>query len=205
MGAVDFFTITVRGRGGHAALPHLTVDTSVAASAIVMAAQSIASRNVDPLKTVVLSIGGLRSDTDTFNVIPDTVTLKGTVRYLEPEVQALVIDRLTAIAETTAQAYGATATIDYTKQVNATINDPEAAARAAEIARAVSGDVIRDMPPVMPGEDFSDMLNAVPGAYMFIGNGDSADLHHPKYDFNDDIIATGMSWYAEMAEQGARA
>ena len=204
MGAVDFFTITVQGRGGHAALPHLTVDTSVAASAIVMAAQSIASRNVDPLKTVVLSIGGMRSDTDTFNVIPDTVTLKGTVRYLEPEVQELVIARLTAIAETTAAAYGATATVEYTKQVGATINDPAAAARAAEIARMVSGDVIRDMPPVMPGEDFSDMLKERPGAYLFIGNGDSADLHHPKYDFNDDIIATGCSWYAEMAEHGAR-
>ena len=200
MGAVDFFTITVQGRGGHAALPHLTVDTSLAASAIVLAAQSIASRNLDPLKTVVLSIGGLRSDTDTFNVIPDTVTLKGTVRYLEPEVQTLVIDRLTAIAQTTAAAYGATAEIAYTKQVNATINDPAAAARAAEVARAITGDVIRDMDPVMPGEDFSDMLRERPGAYLFIGNGDSADLHNPAYDFNDEIIATGCSWYAEMAE-----
>ena len=204
MGAVDFFTITVQGRGGHAALPHLTVDTSVAASAIVMAAQSIAARNVDPLKTVVLSIGGMRSDTDTFNVIPDAVTLKGTVRYLEPEVQDLVIERLTVIAETTAAAYGATATVEYTKQVGATINDPGAAARAADIARAVTGDVIRDMPPVMPGEDFSDMLNERPGAYLFIGNGDSADLHHPAYDFNDEIIAAGCSWYAEMAERGAQ-
>jgi hippurate hydrolase len=202
MGAVDFFTITVQGRGGHAALPHLTVDTSVAASAIVMAVQSIASRNLDPLKTMVLSIGGIRSDTDTFNVIPDQVTLKGTVRYLEPEVQEMIITRLTALAETTAAAYGATATVDYTRQVNATINDPAAAARAAEIARAVTGDVIRDMDPVMPGEDFSDMLSARPGAYLFIGNGDSADLHHPKYDFNDEIIATGVSWFAEMAEAG---
>lgn len=200
MGAVDFFTITVQGRGGHAALPHLTVDTTVAASAIVLAAQSIAARNVDPLKTVVLSIGGLRSDTDTFNVIPDVVTLKGTVRYLEPEVQDLVIARLTALAETTAAAYGATARVDYTKQVGATINDPDAAAHAADIARSVTGDVRRDMPPVMPGEDFSDMLKERPGAYLFIGNGDSADLHHPAYDFNDDIIATGASWYAEMAE-----
>ena len=204
MGAVDFFTITVKGRGGHAALPHLTVDTSVAASAIVLAAQSIAARNLDPLKTMVLSIGGIRSDTDTFNVIPDTVTLKGTVRYLEPEVQDLVIDRLTSIAETTAAAYGATAEIAYTKQVSATINDPGAAERAAQVARSVAGDVIRDMDPVMPGEDFSDMLRERPGAYLFIGNGDSADLHHPAYDFNDDIIATGCSWFAEMAETGGR-
>ncbi|MEM8751245.1 MAG: M20 aminoacylase family protein [Pseudomonadota bacterium] len=204
MGAVDFFTITVKGRGGHAALPHLTVDTSVAASAIVLAAQSIAARNLDPLKTMVLSIGGIRSDTDTFNVIPDTVTLKGTVRYLEPEVQDLVIDRLTSIAETTAAAYGATAEIAYTKQVSATINDPGAAERAAQVARSVAGDVIRDMDPVMPGEDFSDMLRERPGAYLFIGNGDSQDLHHPAYDFNDDIIATGSSWFAEMAETGGR-
>ncbi|MFY9211715.1 MAG: M20 aminoacylase family protein [Aestuariivita sp.] len=201
MAASDFFEIIVRGRGGHAARPHLAVDTTLAASAIVMAVQSIASRNIDPLKTMVLSIGGLRSDTDTYNVIPDTVTLKGTARYLDPEVQTMLIDRLTAIAETTAAAYGAVAEVNYSKRVGPTINDPVAAARAAAVAKSVSGDVIRDMDPVMPGEDFSDMLAQRPGAYLFIGNGDSADLHHPAYVFNDEIIAVGASWYAEMAEQ----
>jgi len=200
MGAVDYFTITVKGRGGHAALPHLAVDTSLAASAIVVAVQSIAARNLDPLKTMVLSIGGIRSDTDTFNVIPDTVTLKGTVRYLEPQVQEMIVTRLTAIAEATAAAYGASAVVDYTNQVGATINDPDAAARAADVARRVAGDVIRDLDPVMPGEDFSDMLAERPGAYLFIGNGDSADLHNPAYDFNDEIIPAGVSWYAELAE-----
>ncbi|MCE8008860.1 M20 aminoacylase family protein [Aestuariivita sp.] len=200
MGAVDYFTITVKGRGGHAALPHLAVDTSLAASATVVAVQSIAARNLDPLKTMVLSIGGIRSDTDTFNVIPDTVTLKGTVRYLEPQVQEMIVTRLTAIAEATAAAYGASAVVDYTNQVGATINDPDAAARAADVARRVAGDVIRDLDPVMPGEDFSDMLAERPGAYLFIGNGDSADLHNPAYDFNDEIIPAGVSWYAELAE-----
>ena len=201
MAAVDFFEISVQGRGGHAALPHLTVDTALAASHIVVALQSIASRNVDPLKTVVLSVGGLRSDTDTYNVIPDKVRLRGTVRYLDRPVQALVRQRLIAVAEATASAYGASAEVTYTERVAPTMNDPEAAGRAAEVARAVTGQVIRDMDPVMPGEDFSEMLARRPGAYLFIGNGDSADLHHPAYEFNDEAIPIGASWFAEMAER----
>jgi hippurate hydrolase len=201
MAAADFFEIKVKGRGGHAALPHQAVDTTLAASHVVVAVQSIASRNLDPLATVVVSVCGLRSDSDTFNVIPDQVTLRGTVRYLDPPVQALVIDRLTRVARATADAYGAEAEVTYTKCVPPTINSPEAAERAADAAQAVAGGVIRDMDPVMPGEDFADMLTERPGAFLFIGNGDSADLHNPMYEFNDDAIPAGCSWIAEMAER----
>ena len=201
MAAADFFEIRVQGRGGHAALPHQAVDTTLAASHLVVATQSIAARNIDPLKTVVISICGIRSDSDTFNVIPDKITLRGTARYLDPEVQNQIITRLTAVAENTAKAYGAEAEVIYTRCVPPTINTPEAADRAAEAAQAVSGPVIRDQDPVMPGEDFADMLAQRPGAFLFIGNGNSADLHNPAYEFNDEAIPAGCSWFAEMAER----
>ncbi|MGB3408387.1 MAG: M20 aminoacylase family protein [Jannaschia sp.] len=201
MAAADFFEIKVQGQGGHAALPHQAVDTTLAAAQVVVAVQSIAARNIDPLKTVVVSICGMRSDSDTFNVIPDQVTLRGTARYLDPAVQAVIIARLTALAEHTAIAFGATAEVTYIPCVPPTINTPEAAQRAAEVAKAVAGDVVRDQDPVMPGEDFADMLAERPGAFLFIGNGDSADLHNPAYEFNDDAIPAGCSWFAEMAER----
>lgn len=200
MAAADFFEIKVQGKGGHAALPHKTVDTTLAASHVVVAVQSIASRNVDPLKTVVVSICGMRSDSDTFNVIPDQITLRGTARYLDPSVQELIISRLTLLAENTAKAFGAEAEVIYTPCVPPTINSPEAAQRAADVAQAVSGDVVRDQGPVMLGEDFAEMLAERPGAFLFIGNGNSADLHNPAYEFNDDAIPAGCSWFAEMAE-----
>jgi amidohydrolase len=201
MAAADFFEIKIQGRGGHAALPHQALDTSLAASHVVVAVQSIASRNVDPLKTVVVSICGMRSDSNTFNVIPDQVTLRGTARYLDLSVQELVIDRLTLLAKNTAKAYGAEAEVIYTPSVPPTINSREAVQRAADAANAVAGEIIRDQDPVMPGEDFADMLAERPGAFLFIGNGDSADLHNPAYDFNDDAIPAGCSWFAEMAER----
>lgn len=201
MAATAFFEMTIKGRGGHAALPHKTVDTTVAAAHVVVALQTIAARNVDPLKTVVVSTCGLRSDSNTYNVIPDEIKLRGTVRYFETEVHELVQKRLHEIAQFTAQAHGAEVQLEYTPCVPPTINDPDSARRAADVARAVTGDVIRNFDPVMPGEDFSEMLAVRPGAYLFIGNGDSADLHNPAYEFNDDLIPVGCSWYAEMAER----
>lgn len=201
MAATAFFELTIKGQGGHAALPHKAVDTTVAASHIVVALQTIAARNINPLKTVVVSTCGVRSDSNTFNVIPDEIKLRGTVRYFDADVHEIVQQRLSEIVELTAKAHGATAHLDYSLCVPPTVNDPEAAALAAEVAKAVSGDVIRDMDPVMPGEDFSEMLAERPGAYLFIGNGDSADLHNPAYEFNDDLIPIGCSWYAEMAEK----
>ncbi|MBD3666280.1 M20 aminoacylase family protein [Sulfitobacter aestuariivivens] len=201
MAATAFFELTIKGQGGHAAMPHKAVDTTVAAAHVITALQTIAARNVDPLKTVVVSTCGLRSDSNTYNVIPDEITLLGTVRYFDPNVHDLVQKRLRDISTLTAQAHGAEAHLNYTPRVPPTINDPEAASRAAEVARTVAGDVIRDFDPVMPGEDFAEMLAERPGAYLFIGNGDSADLHNPSYEFNDELIPFGCSWYAEMAEQ----
>ena len=200
MAAADFFEINITGKGGHAALPQLAVDTTLAASHVVVAVQSIVSRSIDPLKTVVVSVCGMRSDSDTFNVIPGLIILRGTVRYFDPLVQTQVIDRLTSLAENTAKAFGALAEVTYTPCVPPTINSPEAAERAAHIALTVSGTVIRDQDPVMPGEDFADMLAERPGAFLFIGNGDSAALHNPAYEFNDDAIPAGCSWFSEMAE-----
>lgn len=201
MAATAFFDLTIKGQGGHAALPHKAVDTTVAAAHVVVALQTIAARNIDPLKTVVVSTCGLRSDSDTYNVIPDEINLRGTVRYFDPNVHEIVQKRLKEIAELTARAHGAEAHLNYSPRVPPTINAPEAAARAAEAAQKVSGDVLRDFDPVMPGEDFAEMLAERPGAYLFIGNGDSADLHNPSYEFNDELIPLGCSWYAEMAEQ----
>ncbi len=201
MAATAFFDLSVKGQGGHAALPHKAVDTTVAAANVVVALQTIAARNIDPLKTVVVSTCGLRSDSNTYNVIPDEIILRGTVRYFDADVHETVQKRLREIAELTARAHGAEAHLQYTPRVPPTINTPAAAARAAEAAQKISGYVIRDLDPVMPGEDFSEMLSERPGAYLFIGNGDSADLHNPGYDFNDELIPIGCSWYAEMAEQ----
>jgi hippurate hydrolase len=200
MAAADFFEIKVTGRGGHAALPHQAVDTTLVASHVVVAVQSIVSRNVDPLKALVVSICGMRSDSDTFNVIPEEIILRGTVRYFDPLVQTQIINRLKVLVENTANAFGASAEVAYMPCVPPTINSPEAAARAAEVALIISGSVIRDQDPVMPGEDFADMLAERPGAFLFIGNGDSAALHNPAYEFNDDAIPAGCSWFAEMAE-----
>ncbi|MGB1389404.1 MAG: M20 aminoacylase family protein [Paracoccaceae bacterium] len=201
MAATAFFDLIIKGQGGHAALPHKAVDTTVAAAHVITAIQTIAARNIDPLKTVVVSTCGLRSDSNTYNVIPDKIELRGTVRYFDRDVNTLVEKRLREIAEFTARAFGAEVQLDYNLRVPPTVNTPEAAARAAKAAEKVCGDVLRDFDPVMPGEDFSEMLVQRPGAYLFIGNGDSADLHNPGYDFNDQIIPMGCSWYAEMAEQ----
>ena len=200
MAAADFFEIKITGKGGHAALPHQAVDTTLVASHVVVAMQSIVSRNVDPMKTVVVSICGMRSDSDTFNIIPEEIILRGTVRYCDPIVQTHIINRLSALAENTAKAFSASAQVAYTPCVPPTINSPEHAGYAADVAVKVSGSVIRDQDPVMPGEDFADMLAERPGAFLFIGNGDSAALHNPAYEFNDDAIPAGCSWFAEMAE-----
>ena len=201
MAAADFFDVTVRGKGGHGAMPHQTVDATVAAAQVVMALQQIVARNVDPLKPAVLSICALHTDSDTHNVIAGEAVLKGTVRYLHPEVQDLIRSRITQVAEATAIACGAEAVVDYRPCVPPMINAPDTAARAIAAARAVAGNVQTDIAPVMGGEDFADFLSERPGAFIFLGNGDSAALHHPHYDFNDDAIPAGCSWFATLAEQ----
>jgi hippurate hydrolase len=202
LAASDLFTIHVTGRGGHAAQPHNCIDPVVAASQIVLALQSIAARNADPLKAVVVSVTSIRTDSDAFNVIPEHVELRGTSRSLEPEIQDLIESRMRAIVEATARAHGAEATLDYQRNYPVTLNSVDQAAFAARVAAEVVGEARVDdaAPPVMGGEDFSFMLEARPGAFIFVGNGDTAKLHHPKYDFNDELIPVGCSYWARLVE-----
>ncbi|MCE5974789.1 M20 family metallopeptidase [Sinirhodobacter sp. WL0062] len=200
MAAADQFEIVVTGKGGHAAKPHDSIDTTLVASHIVVALQSIASRNVDPLKQVVVSVCTFRTESEAHNVIPQTVLLKGTVRTMDPTVQDYVERRISEIAEGTAMAFGATAAVKYMRGYPVTINAPENTGYAIEVAQKVSGQVDANVAPQMGAEDFSYMLNARPGAYIFLGNGDTAMVHHPAYNFDDNAIPFGSSWYAGMVE-----
>ncbi|WP_102108197.1 M20 aminoacylase family protein [Oceaniglobus roseus] len=198
--AADHFEIVIEGKGGHAAKPHETHDPVVAASHVVIAAQSIAARNLNPVDQLVVSITSIQSESQAFNVIPPQVVLRGTVRTLDAKVQDMAEARLTAIAEGTAAAMGCTATVNYTRNYPVMVNSEEQTEFAAEVAKAVSGDC-DEAPQVMGGEDFAFMLNARPGAYIMVGNGDTAGVHHPKYNFNDEAIPAGCSWWAGIAEQ----
>lgn len=200
MAAADQFDITVTGKGGHAAKPHDCVDTTVVVAHIIVALQTIASRNVDPLKQVVVSVCTVATDSTAHNVIPQVVKLKGTVRTMDPGVQDFVERRLNEIASGTATALGASAVVDYQRGYPVTMNAPDNTDYAAEVALAVSGKVDTDTAPLMGAEDFSYMLNERPGAYIFVGNGDTAMVHHPAYNFDDDVIPFGSSWYAGMVE-----
>jgi amidohydrolase len=200
MAAADQFDITVTGKGGHAAKPHDCIDTTVVAAHIIVAAQTIASRSVDPLKQVVVSICTVQTDSTAHNVIPQVVKMKGTVRTMDASVQDFVERRLQEIVEGTALALGAKAELNYQRGYPVTMNAEENTRFAVEVARAVSGQVDDDTAPLMGAEDFSYMLNERPGAYIFVGNGDTAMVHHPAYNFDDDVIPFGSSWYAGMVE-----
>ncbi len=200
MAAADQFDVVITGKGGHAAKPHDCIDTTLVASHIVVALQSIASRNVDPLKQVVVSVCSFRTESEAYNVIPQTVTLRATVRTLDPEVQDFVEERVKQIVTGTAETFGATAQIDYRRGYPVTMNAEENTEFALQAAQSVAGDVDTSINPMMGAEDFSFMLNARPGAYIFLGNGDTAMVHHPAYNFDDNAIPFGSSWYAEMVE-----
>ena len=201
MACADQFDITVKGKGGHAAMPHKTIDPIVVASHIVTALQSIVSRRADPLHSLVVSVTTFHAG-DAHNVIPETVKLSGTLRALRQEMRELGRERLIAIVEGVAKTMGASATVNYMEGYPVTMNDEGQTAFAVDIARRVAGDkaVEDNTLPVMGGEDFSFMLNARPGAFIFMGNGDTANLHHPEYDFNDEAIAHGMSYWVTLAE-----
>ncbi|MEO1797945.1 MAG: M20 aminoacylase family protein [Pseudomonadota bacterium] len=198
--AADQFEITVTGKGGHAAKPHESIDTTVIASHIVIALQSVVSRNVDPVKQAVLSVTSFETSSKAHNVIPQEVTLRGTVRTLDGDIQDLVEARLKTVAETTALAFGGTADVNYMRGYPVMVNSDEQTDFAAEVATAVSGDCA-PAPLVMGGEDFAFMLNSRPGAYILVGNGDTAAVHHPEYNFNDEAIPAGCSWWAEIVER----
>jgi hippurate hydrolase len=197
--ATDTFEIVMEGKGGHAAKPNETVDSIVMAAQCVTTLQTIAARNADPVEQIVVSVTSFESSSKAFNVIPQSVTLRGTVRTLIPEMRALGRDRINDICNNTAAVFGGVAHITYTEGYPATVNHEAETKFAAEAAATVSGDC--DFAPlVMGGEDFSYMLEERPGAYILMGNGDGASVHHPEYNFNDEAIPAGCSWWVQMAE-----
>ena len=201
--ATDNFTLHLTGRGGHAAKPNAAVDTTVMACAIVMALQTIAARNADPLASLVVSVTSFRTESDAWNVIPERVELRGTVRSFDPALRKMAEERLKTIVTHTALAMGGAAEVVWNPGYPAMVNAEAETAIAAAVARKVAGTgaVNDDAPALMGGEDFAYMLQACPGAYIQIGNGDSADVHHPQYNFNDEIIPFGASYWAELVEQ----
>ena len=200
LASADEFSITVTGRGGHAGMPHNAIDTTLVASHIVVALQSIVSRNADPLGSIVVTVGSFHTDSTASNVIANEVRLQGTVRCLDPALRDLAEERIKALVPATALAYGASVDLRYERGYPVTINAPENTEHAAAAAQAVAGGIDRNARPIMPAEDFSFMLEARPGAYIFLGNGDTAMVHHPAYDFDDNAIPAGSSWYAGMIE-----
>jgi hippurate hydrolase len=201
MASADRLTIEIEGRGGHAARPHISIDPILVGAQIINQIQSIVARNVDPLHSAVISICVFQAGS-TDNVIPQTAQLRGTARSLTPEVRDLLERRLHEVVTGTAQLYGATAKLTYKRDYPVTRNHERQAAFAASVAAEVVGrDRVDDQAePVMGAEDFSFMLEARPGAFIFVGNGDSAGLHHPAYDFDDEVIPIGTSYWVKLAE-----
>ncbi|HZH51718.1 MAG TPA: M20 aminoacylase family protein [Microvirga sp.] len=203
MAAADRFTIVIEGKGGHAARPHDCIDPVVISAHVITALQTVASRSVDPLESAVVSVCSVKAG-DAFNVIPQRVTLLGTVRTLSAEVRDLCETRIRAITENVCAAFGAKVEIDYSRGYPVTFNDPAKAEFMAQVARAVAGEdgVDTTVAPLMGAEDFSYMLEQRPGAYIFLGNGDTAGVHHPAYDFNDEAAPYGVSLWAKIVETG---
>ncbi len=204
MAAVDEFEVTVEGRGGHAAMPHETADPLMAAVAMVQAFQTIVSRNHRPVDDLVVSVTQFRAGTAN-NVIPGAAVFSGTVRFFQPEVQEMVIRRMEEIVAGVASGYGVSGRIDYRKHYPPTVNDPHRADFAAEVAAEIVG-VERVDPTAtreMGAEDFSFMLEARPGAYLFLGQGPGPVCHHPAYDFNDRIAPIGASFFARIVERAS--
>ncbi|MCC6776175.1 MAG: amidohydrolase [Hyphomicrobiales bacterium] len=201
MASADRLTIEIEGRGGHAARPHIAIDPILVGAQIINQIQSIVSRNVDPLHAAVVSICMFQAGS-TDNVIPHTAHLRGTARSLTPEVRDLLERRLHEVVTGTAQLHGANAKLTYKRDYPVTRNHERQAAFAAKVAAEVVGRerVDEQMVPVMGAEDFSFMLEARPGAFIFVGNGDSAGLHHPAYDFDDEVIPFGTSYWVKLVE-----
>ena len=207
MAATDEIVIRVRGKGGHAAVPQLAVDPVVASAHVIAGLQTIASRNANPVDAVVVSICSMQtSQVGAFNVIPDAVELIGTVRTFRPETRDLAQQRVGEIASKIAEAFGATAEVDYRRGYPATVNTAREAEFAARVGERVfgAGNVVTDVDPTMGGEDFSYMLLARPGAYIWLGQGGGPGgcfLHNARFDFNDEVIPLGAGYLAALAEE----
>jgi len=201
MASTDEFNITIEGVGGHAAMPHNTHDPMIAAAHLIIALQTVVSRNVDPLRSAVLSVTMI-SGGDAFNIIPRQIKLTGTIRARDDQVRDLAERRLREITDGVCKTFEVTGKIDYRHGYPVTVNTERETAFAANVAREVVGDerVDDNADGTMGGEDFAYMLKARPGAYIFLGNGDSSQLHSDTYDFNDEAIPVGVSYWARLVE-----
>lgn len=197
--ATDEFNITVTGKGGHAAKPHEAIDSTVVASHVVIALQTIASRNVDPTEQVVVSVTSFETSSKAHNVLPASVELRGTVRSLNKEVRAQAEAQVKTIAQGVGATFGADVDLRYRLGYPVMVNHDRETQFAIDAATKVAGSC-EVAPLIMGGEDFAYMLEERPGAYILLGNGDSAPVHHPKFNINDEILPVGASWYAEMVE-----
>jgi hippurate hydrolase len=202
MAATDRFYIDIVGKGGHAARPHATIDPIIVAAQMVTALQTIVSRNLDPLQSAVLSVTMVEAG-EADNVISRTAKITGTVRTLDGGVQDFIEARLAEFVPQFARSFGAEASVRYARGYPVTVNAPEQTEFAASVARDVvgAGQVDAEAEPSMGGEDFSFMLNERPGAYIFLGNGDSTELHTDTYDFNDEAIPVGVSYWVRLVEK----
>ena len=206
MAAADRIEIVINGRGGHGAHPYMTIDPVLVAAHIITAAQSLVSRNVNPMDNAVVSLCAMQAgDLGAYSVIPRQARLMGTVRTFRREVQDMLEERLGRLVESVAIGFGATATLDYRRSYPATINTPREAMFVADVAASLVGEerVIRDLPPSMGAEDFSFMLQTKPGAYFRLGQGGEGGcfLHSTRYDFNDEVLPLGAALFASLAEQ----
>ena len=200
MAATDSIDIRIEGIGGHAARPHKCIDSVLVGAQLVAALQSIVSRSVDPLEAAVVSVCEFHAG-NARNVIPQVADLKGTVRTLTPEVRDLVENRIRDVIAGVAQQTGARIDLVYERGYPVVVNHPAETEVATRIAGEVAGAAnVHNVPPMMGAEDFAYMLEARPGAFIFVGNGDSAGLHHPAYNFNDDAIVFGTSYWVKLVE-----
>ncbi|UPH70087.1 M20 family metallopeptidase [Abyssibius alkaniclasticus] len=200
--ATDVFDIHVTGKGAHAAKPNDGVDPTVMASQLVLALQTIASRNADPVEALVVSVTSFETGSKAYNVIPETVHLKGTVRTLKPDLRDMAEARMGEICAGIGAAMGGRILLDYRRSYPVMANSAAQTEFAARVAEGITPGVDRAAPLIMGGEDFAYMLEARPGAYILAGNGDSAMVHHPKYDFNDALLPVGASYFARLVEEG---
>jgi len=206
MAASDSITIEISGRGGHAAMPHHSVDPVLVSAHVITALQSLTSRAVDPNKASVVSICDMHGGVGAYNVIPEIVTLKGTARAFDEPVRTLLEEGVVRIASHVAEAFGANARAVYQRGYPPTVNSVAEAELTAEVLRELLGDeaVFTDLDPCMGGEDFSFMLNARPGAYIWMGQGSGPSacmIHNPGYDFNDAILPLGASYWVKLVEK----
>jgi len=202
MAACDTVNITIRGKGGHAARPHMTVDPILVAGSLVVALQSIVSRNIDPNETAVVTIGSLHSG-DASNVIPETARLEMSVRSFDAGVRKILEERIRTLVENHSAGYGAVAEIDYIPGYPVLVNHAQETEFAQEVAKELLGEenVVENLPPISGGEDFAYFLQNKPGCFLRLGNGNSAVLHNPAYNFNDDSLSFGAAFWTRLVER----